>query len=650
MTANDIAEANRQGGAQALVKASRFSAVDDRPFAILRYAKFKTDGAIRGAAAHMRRSIPTPNADAARASSNVILVGSEDPAADVLALVPKVGARGADGTLLRRSNSVLAVEVLMTASPEWWRDASPADKDRWIKQSVAWLAAEWGPENIATLRMHDDETTPHLTGMVVPLDPETGRLNARRWIGGKASKMEPGQSRLSQHQTGYAAAVEGLGLRRGRVGSTARHETVASYYRRAANVLDEIVIPEITTPPLLGRERWAEQLRAQVAEAFTTLAVRAAEAPMERRKALAAGAAADTAQRAADAAQRAAEEAKAARQAVTARLRALPLPDVLEALGAEWDAEANRWKIGPKGSRTHRIEVTDHKWRCPILARGGTGAIDLVQAVMETDFNGALSWLSSRFGIEATAADLSGTTRFTAKARVAQAASERAAFQPPAPDPEAWPEVRRHLIEERGLIPEIVDEAHAAGDVYAQTRKGPHGGQLTNAVFLARDEDGTPTGAELKGTRAMRDGSRWSGMAPGSDKKAGAFRAGVRRIAEAARVVVVESAIDALSALGWIRHERGYRGAVSIISTAGDGAPPAASVAAIREDAQRYAGQDNNAAGDSQAKRLGDGWKRLRPPEPHVDWNDWAQSSRRSGGSSRDLSPDPDRSDAPAGP
>ena len=305
---------------------------------------------------------------------------------------------------------------------------------------------------------------------------------------------------------------------------------------------------------------------------------------------------------------------------------------------------------GPKGARTHRIEVTDHRWRCPILGRGGTGAIDLVQAVTESDFNGALSWLSSRFGIEATAADLSATTRFTATARVAKAASERAPFQPPAPDPEAWPEVRRHLIEERGLIPEIVDEAHTAGDVYAQTREGPHGGTLTNAVFLARDEEGTPTGAELKGTRVQRDGSRWSGMAPGSDKKAGAFRAGVRRIAEAARVVVVESAIDALSALGWIRHERGYRGAVSIISTAGDGAPAAPTVAAIKDDAQRYAGQDANAAGDAQAERLGEGWRRLRPPAPHEDWNDWAQASRGSGNRSRDLSPDPAPSEAPAGP
>ena len=60
----------------------------------------------------------------------------------------------------------------------------------------------YGRENIAHLRLHGDEQTPHLTGFIVPLD-KAGHLNARKWIGGAA--------RCRQQQTDYAAAVAPLG-------------------------------------------------------------------------------------------------------------------------------------------------------------------------------------------------------------------------------------------------------------------------------------------------------------------------------------------------------------------------------------------------------------------------------------------------------
>ena len=65
-------------------------------------------------------------------------------------------------------------------------------------RSTEWLVREYGRENIAHLRLHGDEQTPHLTGFIVPLD-KAGHLNARKWIGGAA--------RCRQQQTDYAAAV-----------------------------------------------------------------------------------------------------------------------------------------------------------------------------------------------------------------------------------------------------------------------------------------------------------------------------------------------------------------------------------------------------------------------------------------------------------
>ena len=91
-----------------------------------------------------------------------------------LPFVPALDARGEDGRRLRRSNSVLAIEVLLTASPEWWAAADADAQQAWLDRSTEWLVSEYGRENIAHLRLHGDERTPHLTGFIVPLDPEGG--------------------------------------------------------------------------------------------------------------------------------------------------------------------------------------------------------------------------------------------------------------------------------------------------------------------------------------------------------------------------------------------------------------------------------------------------------------------------------------------
>ena len=152
-------------------------------YAIYRHSKHKNLGTVTASSRHMTREATTPNADPARADLNQILIGSEDPAADVAALVPSLDAVDEDGKKRRRKNSVIALEVLLTASPEWWAEATPDQQQEWLDASTAWLVEEYGRENIAHLRLHGDERTPHLTGFIVPLDPENGHLNARRWVG-----------------------------------------------------------------------------------------------------------------------------------------------------------------------------------------------------------------------------------------------------------------------------------------------------------------------------------------------------------------------------------------------------------------------------------------------------------------------------------
>ena len=195
------------------------------PFAIYRHEKIKTAQALTASANHMTRAADTPNADPTRAALNRVLIGSADPAADAAALIPAPDAVDEGGKKRRRSNSVLAIEILLTASPEWWAEATPAAQQDWLDRSTEWLVREYGRENIAHLRLHGDEQTPHLTGFIVPLD-KAGHLNARKWIGGAA--------RCRQQQTDYAAAVAPLGLSRGIEGSTAEHERVRRHYGQIA--------------------------------------------------------------------------------------------------------------------------------------------------------------------------------------------------------------------------------------------------------------------------------------------------------------------------------------------------------------------------------------------------------------------------------
>jgi hypothetical protein len=367
------------------------------------------------------------------------------------------------------------------------------------------------------------------------------------------------------------------------------------------------------------------------------LASQAAELPVERQRRLAA-------ERTAEVTGKALEAARAARTAAADELRALPLGDVLAALGMEEDVrEAGMWKAGPKGERTHRIKVTGAKWFDHSAQRGRGGAIDLVGHVTGSDFNGSLSWLSATFGSGATASEYRHQAHAAAEKAVERATKKRAPFTPPLPDPEAWSAVRRHLVEDRALPADLVDAAHEAGDLYAVSHPGRGNTRLRNAVFIQRDMSGMATGAEVKGIVTGRDGTHWSGLAPGSSKSAGLFRVGAE-LAQAAAVFVVESAIDALSLAARVRDR--MWSSFAILSTAGDNTMPEIVLEDIHCHAQRFAAQDRNPAGNRQAERLGEGWQRMPPPEPYEDWNEElvAKAGTRSDGEAgRDMSGDPDR-------
>ena len=181
-------------------------------YAILRTAKLKSFGEIGGSLSHNYRTRPTPNANSIRTPDN------SHSSSTPFAVMDGIKQRLPQKT---RSNAVLCIEYLITASPEWsgWKDQK--QEADFFRQSLEWLEHKHGKENVIATSIHRDETTPHLVAYVVPIDSK-GKLNARSFLGGRSA--------LSKMQTDFHAKVKHLGLERGLEGSKAEHKTVKEFY------------------------------------------------------------------------------------------------------------------------------------------------------------------------------------------------------------------------------------------------------------------------------------------------------------------------------------------------------------------------------------------------------------------------------------
>lgn len=190
-------------------------------YAIMRFEKHAISavGNMAGSIGHTFRSRFTPNADPERLKDNVTLVGVSDGQAVIDAIQARFPAKN-------RKNNVGCYEFMITYSPE-----AEIDPDAYFDRSISWLEAEFGADNIVSVVRHNDETTPHIAAYVVPVDPESGNLNARRWTGGKA-RCSAMQTRFWEH------AGRDWGLERGVKGSQATHMTIAHWYG-ANQTLDE---------------------------------------------------------------------------------------------------------------------------------------------------------------------------------------------------------------------------------------------------------------------------------------------------------------------------------------------------------------------------------------------------------------------------
>lgn len=136
--------------------------------------------------------------DRERSGLNLPLIQSNHWMQDIRAEIERAGAR-------TRSNSVVALDTLYTASPEFFEGKTREQTEKFFSDCLQFHQRQFG--HIVSAVVHYDETTPHLHIVSVPLTAD-GRLSAREIVGNKQN--------LSRLQDSFFEQIgKNYGLERG---------------------------------------------------------------------------------------------------------------------------------------------------------------------------------------------------------------------------------------------------------------------------------------------------------------------------------------------------------------------------------------------------------------------------------------------------
>ena len=569
-----------------------------KPFAIMRSQKIKNLADLRKLIAHATRSEMPANAQAGVA--NKVLIGG-NPMPDIMAVL--------DNIPNIRKNANIAIEHVMTASPEFFETATKAQKNKWLKQSIKWLEDEYGAHNVAYAVLHLDEKTPHISAFVLPTvtENDTLKLASNRW--------QDGPALMKGQQDSYYKYVKNCGLDRGVKGSKATHQKV----KRAYGAINGEM------PEWKKSGFWDWQTKADNEHAFQQLKDLANLHRITQWENHGLRKTARSLSTKLDRAETKSKTLEAERDALKDTLdniRRMDLNIIAKDLGLLFNDKKKQW-TDIEGNYAINIGTAEQgakgAFHCKKTEESGGGAIDFVKFAMGCDFQTAKAWLLDRYGsadyIQEAATKAYKEAQAKATEEVKRIRKEQpAVFTPPAADKSKWPAVRNYLATVRGLPKVLLGYLHYRRRLYADGK--------ANAVFASE------RGATLRGTYA---GSTFKGQATGSDGNT----AWVMEYDPATNddtnseqwrhenLIITESPIDAISAATLF----GARGTYA--STAGlrGDIPVNIRNAAWGNIIIAY---DSDKAGQEAAKKLKKAYQNLNhksieiavPPMGCKDWND----------------------------
>ena len=409
------------------------------PFTICRIQKIKSWGALARSEAHTTREVYTPNANPR--IKNLEVAGD----CENLDLVSQV--KNKIGSQKYRSDAVLTVEMLLSASAEYFRpntvyEGGNYDKKRldgFVDAVVKWLDNSWG-DRIVKAQLHLDEMTPHIHAYLVPLD-ERGKLNCKALFGTRA--------KMHQLQDSFASSVEHLGIVRGVKGSVATYTKVKKYYS-AVNQDSQLLDLEQCLPQPQAQED-SEVYRQRIIEVLSPQFEIINHQLMERSRIL--------------------EQLAQWKQTASAS----------EKLRQQVETELQLFKTN---KYRQDIPLSEVAYELGLLQyKHSDNPLSLVMDTNKCNFDDAIIWLRDRFG---------ETGMLNAVSNHALSIAQRTPFStfvPPEASSKNFTEVEYYLNQKHSIPRKLLKTLQQRGLLYASTN--------CNAVFIARNLDGGTTGAYL---------------------------------------------------------------------------------------------------------------------------------------------------------
>lgn len=216
---------------------------------VIRIAKLGSMGNIKASGEHTWRERKTDNADPERTPLN------EDwrEVKSAAELVEAVQQRVAQAQQ-KSDHAVPCIEYLITANKDAFKEGGgEVDSTKYFADSLKWLEAKHGKENIVAVNIQRDEQAPHMVAYVVPLVEVEAKTRKRSVVVGKdaegkqirelreykeaatvrlsASEFFDSRQKLRDLQTDFSRDVgQKHGLERGIQGSKAKHQTIKKFY------------------------------------------------------------------------------------------------------------------------------------------------------------------------------------------------------------------------------------------------------------------------------------------------------------------------------------------------------------------------------------------------------------------------------------
>lgn len=145
-------------------------------------------------------------------------------------------------------NQCKAIRIILTGTHEQMMKIQDEGRlGKWMEANLRWLNETFGKENVVSCVLHMDEKTPHLHATIVPI--VTFERQWREREGEKKYNTKSGprlsaddvlkRARLREYQDTYAVAMKQFGLKRGIVGSTAKHVATSTHYKQQMRQYEE---------------------------------------------------------------------------------------------------------------------------------------------------------------------------------------------------------------------------------------------------------------------------------------------------------------------------------------------------------------------------------------------------------------------------